>query len=73
MLVIKRKSAGCGFNIISNNKNYKSLKRGKLSGQGINHDLIASASNKPLPKNTSKIGEGIITKPKIKKYISLNL
>ena len=72
MLVVKRKSAGCGFNIVSTNKNYKRLARGKLSGCGINHDLLGSASKK-IEKNISKIGESHIKAPKVRKYISLNL
>jgi len=72
MLVVKRKSAGCGFNIVSSNKNYKRLARGKLSGCGINHDLLGSASKK-IEKNISKIGESHIKAPKVRKYISLNL
>lgn len=73
MLVIKRKSAGCGFNIVSNNKNYKRLVRGKLSGHGVNHDILASPSNNVMPKATYKTGEGIMKTPKVRKYISLNL
>lgn len=72
MLVIKRKGSGGGFNIVSSNKNYKRLSRGKLSGCGVNHDLMASPSKK-IEKNISKIGEGVMKAPKVRKYISLNL
>jgi len=72
MLLIKRKNATGGFNIVSQNKNYQRLSKGKLSGHGINHEVLGSPS-KEVKKNISKIGESSIKTPKVRKYISLNL
>ena len=73
MLLIKRKNSSGGFNVLGNSKrNYQRLSRGKLSGHGINHELLGSPS-KEIKKNISKIGESSIKTPKVRKYISLNL
>jgi hypothetical protein len=72
MLLIKRKNSTGGFNIVSQNKNYHRLSKGKLSGHGINHEVLGSPS-KEVKKNISKIGESSVKTPKVRKYISLNL
>lgn len=72
MRIIIRGKGNGGFNVISNNNNYKRLMRNKLSGHG-------EADNKSIKKGTGhtpeKTGEFLIkrTNPKARKYISLNL
>ena len=71
MLVIKRNH---NKNILKNNNNYQRLTKGKVSGQGINHELISSASKgSNLTNKLSKTGDFSVKPSKIRKYISLNL
>jgi hypothetical protein len=75
MRIIIRGKGSSGFNVVSNNNNYKRLMRNKLQGHGAPDITPTKKGCGQTSPSLEKPSELIIkrTNPKARKYISLNL